>query len=53
MGLYEVLIHSQCLTCSRWRSARSVFGEAARVLVSRGMEAKQCTVVTARSKNVF
>ena len=30
MGLYEVLIHSQCFTFSRWRSACPQFGEAER-----------------------
>lgn len=34
--------HSQCTTCSRWRSARLQFGEAAGVLVQ---EAKRCTAV--------
>ncbi len=30
VGLCEVLIYSQCLTYSRWRSVHSQFGEAAR-----------------------
>ncbi len=31
VGLYEVLIYSQCLTYSRWQSAHSQFGESANV----------------------
>ena len=42
VGLYELLIHSQCITCSRFESAHSQFGEADR---NTGMEAKQRTAV--------
>ncbi len=51
VGLYEVLIYSQCLTYGRWRSAPSQCGEAAQ---STCTEAKLCTAVEgASSKNVF
>ena len=32
MGFYELLINSQCISYSGWRSARPQFGEAAAVL---------------------
>ena len=51
VGLYEVLIHSLCITYSRWRSARPQFGEAER---STSTEAKQCTAVArVSSKTCF
>ena len=40
--LYQVFNHSQCITYSRWRSARPQFRDAAGVLV---LGAKQCTAV--------
>ncbi len=50
VGLYEVFIHSQCLTYSRWRSARSQFREPAEV---HSTEAKLCTAVDGVSSKMY
>ena len=50
VGLYEVVIHSQCITCSRFGSACSQFGEADR---STSTEAKHCTAIDGASSKTY
>ena len=42
VGLYEVLIHIQCISYNRWHPARPQLGEAER---GTSKEAKQCVAV--------
>ena len=50
VGLYEVLIHNQCITCSRFGLAQPQFGKASR---STSMEAKQHTAVDGASCKMY
>ena len=46
MGLYEVLVYTQCISHSRWRLACPQFGEAER---STSNKVKQCIAVNRTS----
>ena len=50
LGLYEVLINCQCISCSRWWSACPRFGQAER---TTSMEAKQWPAVHMVSSKTY